>query len=130
MTTGGNIQEFGTPTSTSTTGSSGGSSIKPCRFFAMGVCRNGQACAFSHDAAPDAGLAMTRGPPPLIVNVPPGLPLFSVDVECSATSVQHNGRAILQVALVDEWARPVFNILIKQDIPVLSYLTPLTGITK
>jgi len=37
---------------------------------------------------------------------------------------------VAQVALVDEWGRPIFNVLIKQEKPVASYLTPLTGLTK
>ena len=35
-----------------------------------------------------------------------------------------------QVALVDEWGRPVCNLFINVDVPVVSYLTSLTGITK
>lgn len=31
---------------------------------------------------------------------------------------------------VDEWCRPVLNLYIRQELPVVSYLTPLTGITK
>jgi hypothetical protein len=69
-------------------------------------------------------------PPPLIVNVPPNHPIYSIDVECVATGTQHNARSIAQVALVDEWGRPVFNVLIRQEKPVVSYLTPLTGLTK
>jgi RNA exonuclease 4 len=37
---------------------------------------------------------------------------------------------VAQVALVDEWGRPVCNLFIKVDVPVVSYLTALTGITK
>jgi RNA exonuclease 4 len=32
--------------------------------------------------------------------------------------------------MVNEWCQPQFNVLIKQDKPVLSYITPLTGLTK
>lgn len=35
-----------------------------------------------------------------------------------------------QVAIVDEWGRTVFNVFIKQDAPVLSYITELTGLRK
>lgn len=69
-------------------------------------------------------------PPPLIINIPPNHPIYSIDVECVATGTQHNARSIAQVALVDEWGRPVFNVLIQQEKPVVSYLTPLTGLTK
>ena len=55
--------------------------------------------------------------------------MFSIDVECVATGVQHNARSVAQVALVDEWARPVFNVYVKQDLPVHSYITELTGLT-
>ena len=67
---------------------------------------------------------------PLIISIPPGQPVFSIDVECVATGIPHNSRSIAQVALVDEYSRPVFNVLIKQDKPVVSYITPLTGLTK
>ena len=46
------------------------------------------------------------------------------------TGTQHNARAVAQVALVDEWLRPVCNLYVKSDIPVVSYLTELTGLTK
>lgn len=70
------------------------------------------------------------GLPYHIVQIPPGQPVFSIDVECVATGVQHNSRSVAQVALVNEWCDPVFNAYIKQDKPVASYLTELTGITK
>ena len=114
---------------------------------------------------------MRGPPPPVIVQLPPGHPVYSIDVECVATGTQHNARAVAQVpplpptrstsapsfslsrprrippssqplpdprsarhlflsvhppvhlsihpsvaqvALVDEWQRPVFNVLIKQ----------------
>lgn len=84
-------------------------------------------------------------PPPVLVNIPHGHPVFSIDVECVATGTQHNARSIAQVALgmplsacdvlllphaVDEWGRLLFNCYIKQDVPIVSHLTQLTGITK
>lgn len=69
-------------------------------------------------------------PPPMLVDIPHGNPIYSIDVECVATGIQHNARSVAQVALVDEWSRPVFNVLIQQEKPVLSYLTPLTGLNK
>ena len=88
-------------------------------------------------------------PPPVIVQVPPGHPVFCIDVECVATGqgpslqaprcatlthlpagVSHNARSVAQVALVDEWGRPVFNVFVKQDLPVSSYITELTGLGK
>lgn len=65
-----------------------------------------------------------------MINIPPGQPVFSMDVECVATGVQHNARSVAQVALVDEWSRPVFNAYIKQDAPVSSYIYELTGLTE
>lgn len=117
---------------------------KPCAFFARGNCRNGTSCRFSHTNQPlsvgKSGSIMSSSsgssgdlatpPPPILINLPPGHPVYSIDVECVATAVQHNARSIAQVALVDEWSRPVFSVLIKQDMPVLSYITELTGLTK
>ena len=127
----------------------GSPSARPCMFFASGTCRNGTSCRFSHAATPSpaqspanaaAGgtrisptsaipTAQSPPPPPFRITVPPGHPIFSIDVECVATGVQHNARAIAQVALVDEWSRPIFSVYVKQDQPVLSYITELTGLT-
>lgn len=125
---------------------------KPCFFFGNGTCRNGDKCRFSHvpispgsqpppgaPTTPPGALQAPRSPgaeakaafpAPLIINLPLGHPVYSIDVECVATSVQHNGRSIAQVALVDEWSRLVFSVYVKQDLPVLSYITELTGLTK
>eukprot|EP01036_Dinobryon_divergens_P025040 gene25040-33552_t len=78
----------------------------------------------------DLHLPHSAPPPPVIVQVPPGHPVFCIDVECVATGVSHNARSVAQVALVDEWGRPVFNVFVKQDLPVSSYITELTGLTK
>ncbi len=64
-----------------------------------------------------------------IIHILPGHPIFSIDVECVATGVQHDSRSIAQVSVVDEWSRSVFNAYVKQTVPVLSYITPLTGLT-
>lgn len=109
---------------------------KPCAFFAQGTCRNGDACRFSHVISDPivsnngSSNGLSEAPPPVFINIPPGQPVFSIDVECVATGVQHNARSIAQVALVDEWSRPVFNTYIKQDLPVHSYIYELTGLTK
>eukprot|EP00210_Caulerpa_lentillifera_P007334 g7010.t1 len=55
---------------------------------------------------------------------------FSVDVECVATGYDHNARAIGQIALVDEYERILLDLYVKPSLPVVSYLTPLTGIVK
>lgn len=133
--------------STATDGGSGISSqtnttatgvgVKPCMFFAKGTCRNGNSCRFSHNAADIMAAAAQSNikqqqpaPSPVLINIPPGQPVFSIDVECVATGVQHTARSIAQVALVDEWCRPIFNVYIKQDVPVVSYITELTGLNK
>lgn len=104
---------------------------RPCAFFAQGTCRNGNECRFSHNIA-DTGPRpeVASAPPPVIINIPPGQPVFSIDVECVATGIQHNARSVAQVALVDEWSRPIFNTYIKQDMPVVSHIYELTGLTK
>jgi hypothetical protein len=107
------------------------SPARMCLFFAQGTCRNGSECKFSHSATPSIPAAATLPPPPpIIISIPPGQPVFSIDVECVATATHHNARSIAQVALVDEWSRPVFNVYVKQDQPVVSYIQPLTGLTK
>jgi hypothetical protein len=69
-------------------------------------------------------------PPPMFVQVPPEQPVYCIDVECVATGIHHNSRAVAQIAMVDQWNRVIYNEYIKQDIPVVSYLTELHGITK
>jgi len=54
---------------------------------------------------------------------------FSIDVECVAIGFQHNARAVGQIVLVDELERVHLNLYVKPDVPVVSYLTPLTGLT-
>jgi len=69
-------------------------------------------------------------PPPIFINPPPGQPIFCIDVECVASTKQHTGRSVAQIAMVNEYGQPVLNMLIKQEQPVESYITELTGITK
>eukprot|EP00596_Hydrurales_sp_CCMP1899_P000881 CAMPEP_0119042992 /NCGR_PEP_ID=MMETSP1177-20130426/16325_1 /TAXON_ID=2985 /ORGANISM="Ochromonas sp, Strain CCMP1899" /LENGTH=305 /DNA_ID=CAMNT_0007010135 /DNA_START=140 /DNA_END=1057 /DNA_ORIENTATION=- len=125
------------PASPQVAGSQNTSYNKACTFFAKGTCRNGDSCRFSHSTQPSPpatsssrAVEITQPPPTILINLPPGHPVYSIDVECVATGVQHNARSIAQVALVDEWSRPVFSVLIKQDMPVYSYITELTGLTK
>lgn len=55
---------------------------------------------------------------------------YSIDVECVATGIDHNARAVGQISLVDEYERVLLNIYVNPKEPVFSYLTPLTGLTK
>ncbi len=120
----------------------------PCVFFANGNCRYGNSCKFLHEIynsvppivpivaqqmmqpVPMMGMPMNFPMVPPIVNIPPGHPVFSVDVECVATAVHHNARSVAQIALVNEFNNVVFNAHIKQEQPVLSYITELTGLTE
>ena len=52
---------------------------------------------------------------------------YSIDVECVATAKTHNARAVAQISLVDEYEQVLLNLYVKPDLPVVSYLTPLTG---
>ena len=118
-----------------------------CRhFFSPRGCRNGDACRFSHQA-PSPPLVPRN---PVIVPapaVPPleltadqeallaavesrAVPAFALDVECVATGYTHLDRAVAQIGVVDLDMRVMLNIYVKPSKPVVSYLTPLTGITK
>lgn len=70
------------------------------------------------------------GPPPPFIHLNPGTPVFSIDVECVATGKQHHDRCIAQIGMVDMFCRPCFNIIVRPSKPVVSYITPLTGLTK
>lgn len=62
--------------------------------------------------------------------LPPQQQHYSIDVECVATSTQHNGRAVAQIALVDSNCQTVLSVYVKPTESVVSYLTPLTSLTK
>lgn len=70
------------------------------------------------------------GPLPPLITLNPGTPVFSIDVECVATGKQHHDRCIAQIGIVDMYCRPCFNIIVKPSKPVVSYISPLTGLTK
>lgn len=70
---------------------------------------------------------------PVIVDLPLGTHIVSIDVECAATTEDHNGRAVCSVGMVDEFGRPLLDFLVRpqEGAPaVLSYLTPLTGVRR
>mmetsp|Transcript_56608 Transcript_56608/g.135131 ORF Transcript_56608/g.135131 Transcript_56608/m.135131 type:complete len:275 (+) Transcript_56608:222-1046(+) len=109
-----------------------------CIFFRKGTCRNGDTCSFSHDPnAPDAPIK-SAGPPrvspskprPAVIELKPGSVYVSIDVECVATSKEHNSRATAQIALVSQQGEPILNLYVKPDAPVASYLEPLTSLNK
>ena len=54
----------------------------------------------------------------------------SIDVECVATGYRHDERAVALVAVVDKDERVLLRKTIKPDKPVVSYITPLTGLHK
>ena len=56
-------------------------------------------------------------------------PVFSIDVECVATGTTHNARAVAQIALVDAAGQLLLNLYVLPAEPIVSYLTPLTGLT-
>jgi RNA exonuclease 4 len=110
----------------------------PCLFFARGQCRNGDSCRFSHvlppanPAAPPGSPAASAPaiPPPTVFAIPVGASVWSIDVECVATGVQHHDRAVAQISLVDSACNAVLNLYVRPEAAVASYLTPLTGLTK
>jgi RNA exonuclease 4 len=55
--------------------------------------------------------------------------VYSIDVECVATGTLHNDRSIAQISLVDGASNVLANLYVKPDVPVVSHLTPLTGVT-
>jgi len=55
--------------------------------------------------------------------------VYSIDVECVATGVTHDARAVAQVALVDGDGCTLLNLLVRPEARVVSYLTPLTGLS-
>ena len=68
-------------------------------------------------------------PPPVIIELQPGTHAYSIDVECIADGLQHNDRTTAQIALVDGAGGCVLDLYVKPDKDVISYLTPLTGLT-
>ena len=55
---------------------------------------------------------------------------YSVDVESVATGRRHDDRTVAFVALVDKNERLLYKTKVRVDKPIVSYLTPLTGLRK
>jgi len=107
--------------------------VRVCRFFLNGSCRAGAACKFAHGQT----LATAEAPQlsadtsQILQNLESGaLPMFALDVECVATGPTHNDRRVAQIGVVDAYGRAVFNVYVKPAEDVVSYMTPLTGLTE
>jgi len=104
-----------------------------CRFYARGLCRSGTSCRFSHGDTQqtDTTPALSAETSLLLRRLETGeLPMFALDVECVATGTTHNDRSVAQIGLVDAYGRCVLNVYVKPTKAVVSYLTPLTGLTE
>ena len=55
---------------------------------------------------------------------------YSIDVECVATGRRHDDRSVALVAVVDKNEQVLLKKKVKVDKPVVSYLTPLTGLRR
>uniref|UniRef100_A0A7S2AX29 Exonuclease domain-containing protein n=1 Tax=Alexandrium andersonii TaxID=327968 RepID=A0A7S2AX29_9DINO len=57
--------------------------------------------------------------------------IFSIDVECVAVGRTHEltSRAPCSVALVDGRGEVLYSTAMRPDVPIVSYLTPITGMT-
>ena len=55
---------------------------------------------------------------------------MSVDVECVTTGIHHDARDVCFVAVVDGNERVLLSKKVKPEKPVVSYLTPITGVRR
>ncbi len=53
---------------------------------------------------------------------------MSMDMECVATGINHDARDVCSVAVVDGEERVLLSKMVKPEKPIVSYLTPLTGV--
>ena len=86
------------------------------------------AAAANVDAQAGGPQAQATGQP--VVPLQTNQPYYSIDVECVATGNEHNARAVAQISLIDQMERVILNLYVKPVLPVVSYLTPLTGLSK
>jgi len=55
---------------------------------------------------------------------------FAIDVECAATGKAHDARTPIAVTMVDQQLKVIVDEIIKPSVPIVNYLTPLTGISE
>ena len=53
---------------------------------------------------------------------------FCIEVECVATGLRHDERAVARILIVDQFENVVFIKIVKVESKIFSYLTPLTGL--
>ena len=58
------------------------------------------------------------------------LKYISINCEYVATGQKHNDRAVCMVTLVNRKEKIIYSKKVKPEQPIVSYLTPLTGLTK
>lgn len=57
------------------------------------------------------------------------LNVYSIDVECVATGKRHCDRDVARIAIVNSLCEVIYSSFVKPFLPIVSYLTPLTGLT-
>lgn len=55
---------------------------------------------------------------------------FAIDVECAATGKAHDARTPIAVSMVDQQLKVIVDEIIQPSVPIVNYLTPLTGISE
>jgi RNA exonuclease 4 len=55
--------------------------------------------------------------------------VYSIDVECVASGYRHCDRTVAQISLVRGDGAVLLDLYVKPAVPVVSYITPLTGLT-
>lgn len=88
----------------------------------QGRCSKGANCRFRHSVEDSPGGPPSvggRGVPAAVEAITDIGCVYSIDVECVATGVQHHDRATAQIALVDSNATVIVNIFVKPTMPVV-----------
>ena len=57
------------------------------------------------------------------------LNVYSIVVECVATGKRHCDRDVARIAIVNSLCEVIYSSFVKPFLPIVSYLTPLTGLT-